>query len=153
MSFIKKFNFIFVLVFFVNIVFAINWFEWETNILTEDENSVIAPVSWDPLKWGIEDMWQSINWIIKPYINSSEDAKYYTLTYARSLVNYFLMFLSWIALVYLLYHWFLAVSAAGNEEQYNRWIKWIKFSIVSIVWIWVTWMIISMIYWLINWTI
>ena len=54
-----------------------------------------------------------------------------------------------VALVYLIYHGFLILTAAGDETQYKKGLKGIKFAAIAMVGIGASWLIVSAIFWLI----
>jgi len=74
----------------------------------------------------------------------------------KKIINYALWMLSLVALIYLIYHGFLILTAAGEEEQYKKGLKGIKYAAIAIVGIGASRLIVSFIFWLINliiWTI
>lgn len=68
----------------------------------------------------------------------------------QTAVNWVLSMLWFIALLVLLYWWFLMVTAAGNEDRYNTWFTILKQVAIWIVLIWVAWLIVSMIFRIID---
>jgi uncharacterized membrane protein len=68
----------------------------------------------------------------------------------KSAVNRTLWILALIALLVLLYGGFQMVTAAGNEEQYGKWMTILKQAAFGLVMIGVAWFIVSIIFWLVN---
>lgn len=68
----------------------------------------------------------------------------------KSAINWLLGILALIALIILLYGGFLMVTAAGNEEQYNKWFTILKHAAFGLVMIGIAWFIVSIIFWVIN---
>lgn len=48
-----------------------------------------------------------------------------------------------VALVYLIYHGFLIVTATGDDTQYKKGLKGIKFAAIAIAGIGASWLIVS----------
>jgi hypothetical protein len=53
-------------------------------------------------------------------IETHDTAKLETLTIIRNIVNYALGLVSLVALIYLIYHGVLVLTAAGDETQYKK---------------------------------
>lgn len=68
----------------------------------------------------------------------------------KSAVNRVLWILALIALIVLLYGWFLMVTAAWNEEQYGKWFTILKHAAVWIVLIGIARFIVSIVFRLVN---
>ena len=65
-------------------------------------------------------------------------------------VNWVLGILALIALVILMYGWFLMVTAAGNEERYGKGRTILKQAALGLFLIGLAWFVISIIFWLVN---
>jgi len=117
----------------------------------------------DPLRWwsymiisnketkGDNDNENSIKWIVDIWeISDHGSAQLSVLNIIKSMINYFLWLTGLVALVYLLYHGFLMVTASGDDTQYKKWLKWIKYAIIAIVGLWTSFFIISLIFFLID---
>ncbi len=91
--------------------------------------------------WGIQ--WSNEK------IEDHQTAKDKTLKIIKNLINYALSLLSLIALIYMIYHWFIILTAAGDDAKYKEWLKWIKFAAIALIGIWLSWIIITSIFWLI----
>jgi hypothetical protein len=64
----------------------------------------------------------------------------------KSVVNWFLGILWLVALIVMLYGWFLMLTSVGNEETYNKWRKVLRAAAIGIVLIGVAWFVLSLIF-------
>ena len=83
-------------------------------------------------------------------ITSFSQAKTSTISIINTLINYSLSLLAFIALVYLMYHWFIMLTAAGNEEKYSEGLQWIKYAAIALAGIGLSWLVISLIFYIIS---
>lgn len=133
---------------------------WNTStILTTDINEVIDTNVWnstisDPLRqWAFQavssDEWDYvIGWIVgnDNEITEHETALNRTLWIIKNIINWALWMLSLVAIIYLLAHGFIIVTAAWDDAKYKKWLKGIKYAAIAIAWIWLSWFIISWIF-------
>jgi hypothetical protein len=84
-------------------------------------------------------------------ITSHKEAESQVMQIIKNVINYALWLLSLISLVYLIYHGFLMITAAGDDTQYKKWLKWLKFAAIALAWIWLSWIVISFIFYIIQW--
>ncbi len=131
----------------------------ENYIFNENEQQVINTEGiQDPLRDGAYQMIDPATWDgqlsgvvgVGDKISSHEVAKNKTMQVIKNIINYALWFLALIALVYLIYHGFLILTAAGNDTQYKKWLGGIKYAVIAIVGIGVSRLIVSLIFWLLN---
>lgn len=94
------------------------------------------------LSWDIVGIWDKIS--------SHENAQNKTLQVIKNLLNYALGMLWLVALIYLIYHGFLIVTAAGDDTQYKKWLSGVKYAAIAIVGIGVSWLVVSWIFWLLD---
>lgn len=80
------------------------------------------------------------------YKTSFED----TMTLIQTTINRLLWALAVIALVYMLYCWFLIFTSGSDDKNASKGKKWISTAAIAIAWIGLSWLIISAIIWLIN---
>ncbi len=144
----------------ISIVFIFSFSKSNFNIIEDtnkiapsDPNNVINKEELpeeDPLRQWTEDImyWTNLKnpWSIKDKEKAQKD----TLTYIRDIINYFLALLWFFTLIYLLYHWFLMVTASWNEEKYKKWREWLKTATIALIWIGLSWFIISLIIYLVD---
>jgi hypothetical protein len=121
-------------------------------ILTEQESSVLVSEDIkDPLRGGAYN-------IVSPedgsglaagivgvgdQIQTHETAQTKVMDLIKSIINYALWMLGLVALVYLIYHGFLIVTATGDDTQYKKGLKGIKFAAIAIAGIGASWLIVS----------
>lgn len=67
------------------------------------------------------------------------------------IVNWVLGILSLVALIILLRWWFQMVTAAWDESKYKKWFTILKQAAIWIIFIWVSWFIVSLIFAVITW--
>ena len=82
-------------------------------------------------------------------ISSHQTAQIQTMNIIKNIINYALGMVSLVALIYLIYHGFLILTATGDETQYKKGLKGIKFAAIAIAGIGMSWLIVSAIFWLI----
>ncbi len=83
-------------------------------------------------------------------ITDHSTAKAETMQLIKRGVNYALGLASLVALVFLLYHGFLMVTAAGDDGQYKKGLKGLKTAMIALFGMGLSWFIVSMIFWLID---
>lgn len=128
------------------------------NILTsEQENAVSTTNVTDPLRAGA---YQAINaWdqnvpeavVVNVVgqgqeITSHSTALTNTLSIIKNIINYALGLISLVALIYLIYHGFLMVTAVGDDAQYKKGMKGLRYAAVALAWVGLSWFIISFIF-------
>ena len=131
----------------------------ENYILTEESEQVLhsSDIS-DPLRqwaygtidpeWWTGELWGVVG--VGDPIYTHQNAKYKVMNIIKSIINYALWMVSLIALIYLIYHGFLIVTAAGDDTQYKKGLKGIKYAAIAMVGIGVSRLIVSWIFRLIN---
>lgn len=135
----------------------------DTNIYNKELWNVInTQYDWNDISWPLNDWayrivkWEWWNWQLTWLVWTDEkitdysDALSKILRTIQNVVNYTLWILSLIALIYLIIHWFIILTAAGDDSKVKKWFKWIKNAFLAIAWIWLSRIIISFIIWLIN---
>lgn len=139
----------------------ITWAQFEvpgnpTIYTTEQEQAITADGISNPIRDGaffVVNSGDSGVWGIvssNTEIQTHETAKLQTLNIVRNVINYALGLVSLIALVYLIYHGVLVLTAAGDETQYKKWLKGIQFAAIAIGGIGLSRIIVSAIFWIIN---
>jgi hypothetical protein len=94
-----------------------------------DTNSTIIGVQW-----------------VNNEIQTHADAKLQTMKIINNFIDYALAWLSLVALLYLIYHGFIVLTAASDDSKYKEWIKWIKYAAIAMIWIGLSWIFISVIF-------
>lgn len=65
-------------------------------------------------------------------------------------INWLLAMLATIAVVICLYAGFLMVTSAWDEKKYEKWITILKYAAVGIAIVWLSWLIVSVVFWLLK---
>ena len=68
----------------------------------------------------------------------------------KNAINWILGILATIALVMCLYGWFKMVTSGGDEKKYGDGLKVLKYAGIGLAIIWLSWMIVSVIFWFIG---
>ena len=72
------------------------------------------------------------------------------LTTIKNAINWILWILATIALIICLYGGFLMITSAGDEKKYWDWLKVLKNAAIGLAIIWLSWMIVSIVFWFIG---
>lgn len=72
------------------------------------------------------------------------------LTTIKSTINWILGILATIAICICLYAWFIMMTSAGDEKKYENGMKILKYAAIGLVIIWLSWLIVSAIFWFVN---
>ncbi len=124
----------------------------ENYILNENDQQVLNTENInDPLRDGAYNIINPQGWSgtlsgmagTDTKISSHQNAQTQTMNVIKNIINYALWMVGLVALVYLIYHWFLILTAAGDETQYKKWLKGIKFAAIAMVGIWASRLIVS----------
>ncbi len=68
----------------------------------------------------------------------------------KTFINWMLGMLALIALVILIRGGFQMVTAAGDDAKYKKGFKILQQAAIGLVFIWVSWLIVSVIFWLLG---
>jgi hypothetical protein len=126
-------------------------------ILNENDQQVLNTENInDPLRDGAYNIVDPVTWTgtlsgvvgVGDKISSHENAQSKTMDVIKNILNYVLGMLALVALIYLIYHGFLIVTAAGDEAQYKKWLKGVQYAAIAIAGIGASWLIVSAIFWL-----
>ncbi len=90
-----------------------------------------------------------IAWVTDAAWTSKEG---WLITVIKKAINWILWLLSLIVLVLLLYGGFKMITAAGDETKYKEWFKILKQAGIWLAVVWLSWFIVSIIFWIIWWT-
>ncbi|MCF7834989.1 hypothetical protein K9M48_02945 [Candidatus Gracilibacteria bacterium] len=72
-----------------------------------------------------------------------------TMSIVKNIINYTLGLIGLVALVYLIYHGFLMVTAAGNDAQYKKGIKGLQTAVIALAGVGLSRLVVSFIFWII----
>jgi len=68
----------------------------------------------------------------------------------RWVINWVLWIMGLVALMFLIYGWFLMVTSWWEEDKYAKWFTILKHAVVWLILIGTAWFVASLIFWLIN---
>ncbi len=125
-------------------------------ILTENPQSVLNVQGiQDPLRDGAYNITQSevpsqtLDVVsADDKISGHQTAQIKTMNIIKNIINYALWMVALVALIYLIYHGFLIVTAAGDDAQYKKWLKGIKFAAIAMAGIGMSRLFVSFVFWL-----
>ena len=129
-----------------------------TTILNRNLDQIVnTELANDPLRdWTfviINDGTNSVDNIIgsdEPQIGTFGNAKNRVINILNTIINYTLGLLAMVALVYLMYHGVLILTAAGDEERFNTGLQGIKYAGIALAGIWLSRFVVSLIFYLID---
>lgn len=129
--------------------------------LTIWEREPSKPVVNEP-KWsgdvinGNIDGWSNglaniLQWILQfPERTDYTTPLWYALRLVQVSINWILWILSTVALVYMLYCWFIIFSSWTDDKNVQKGKKWISTAAIALAWIWLSWLIVSVMIWFIT---
>ena len=118
--------------------------------LLEDDRDSTAKMSWEVVSatdsiWSWSKvMWDESMWIVHlDQVENYDTELWYALSLIQITVNWTLWILAIVVFVYMLYNWFLVLSAWSDDKNVSKWKKWISNAAIAIAWIGLAWLIIS----------
>lgn len=127
----------------------------ENYILNENDQQVLNTENiGDPLRDGAYNMVNPVTWTGEIWglastdekISTHQNAQDKTMQVVKNIINYALWMIALIALVYLVYHGFLVLTAAGDDAQYKKWLSGVKYAAIAMAGIGLSWIIVSFIF-------
>jgi hypothetical protein len=116
-----------------------------------DQRVVVTNDIVDPLRDGTHNPWQGVQGLYyNGQILSFLQAENQTIAYIQRIINRALTFVGIIALLYLVYSGFLMMTAAGQDDQFKRWVKALRTSVIAIVWMALAGFLVNFILYLIS---
>ena len=151
MKLIKKFL---SLILWIGIIFSLNFsltqWLWTGNMNIVSDNPLHDPkIEWEHIPDNPTNNWwrsfnDKLNWIIKiPSPSDYETSLWYTMRLIQIAINRLLWMLSFVALVYMLYCWFLVFSSWSGDTNAKKGKKWITTAATALAGIWLSRLIIS----------
>jgi len=148
----KILTIILVLVWLINISFSSwEWWDETQEIYPTNENSIID-TDWldDPLRDGTRSAVNWVQWIIDENTETGDSNQNNVLKYVSKWINYFLWLLWLIVTIYIIKEWISIVVAWNNENIQKESMKDIRNYIIALIWIWVSYLIINLVFHFIN---
>lgn len=141
------------IVFWINLQYT-HWLETRDNYSDKWTQSSDRPSEWkigdttisdeNPIWNWSTSMSERSKWILQlPQPENYETKLWYIMNLIYVIINRTLWILTFVVLVYMLYNWFLILTAGSDEKNSTKWKGWIKTAIIAIVWIGISRLIIS----------
>ena len=115
---------------------------------------ILTICAWFLLAFSFAQWWwvTGVTGVVLPWTEDSIEAADDVLVVEtiQNAINRVLWILAFVALIILLYAWLLMLTAAGNEERFNKWRTILKQVALWLAFIGLAWIIVSMIFWLID---
>jgi len=143
----------FVLNLFSGVLTYANLNQWDPIIPHWNSNStpIISGNNVEEISQWSSSFSERLNWIVhlpEPWNYST--SLWYTIALIQILINRILWMLAFIALIYMLYCWFLVLSAWSDDGNAGKGKKGISNAAIALAWIGLSWLIVSVIIWFIN---
>ena len=126
-------------------------------ILTESDTEIIPPQDSDPMR---EWAYRSVVWTQKKVvveisesgkrIDDHDDATRRTVETIQRLINRALWLLALVATIVIIFGGIQMITAAWDDWKFKNWKKAIKKASIGIIWVALSWIIVSFIFWLVE---
>ena len=113
-------------------------------------------VSWNNVENNSISQWSNIfGDLLKGIIHVPQSDEYttslwYVIALIQTAINRLLGILAFIALIYMIYNWFLVFTSGSDDKNASKGKKWIWTAAIALAWIWLSRLVISLILWFIN---
>jgi hypothetical protein len=132
---------------------------WNTNTIlnTNIEATIDTNIGWstigNPIREWVRqiihsDDWNYVlTWIADSDVEITEHDTAFNriLEITKRIINRALWLLSLVALIYLIVHGFIILTATWDDTRYKKWMKWIRNATIALWGIWLSWFIVSFI--------
>ena len=132
---------------------------WNTNTIlnTNIEATIYTNIGWstigNPIREWVRqiihsDDWNYVlTWIADSDVEITEHDTAFNriLEITKRIINRALWLLSLVALIYLIVHGFIILTATWDDTRYKKWMKWIRNATIALWGIWLSWFIVSFI--------
>ncbi len=147
-----------ILIIFLVIFWSLNLSFWQytrddntKDIYTQDKNDVIDDSNLDdPLRNGTRSAVQQVGWVIDADTSTSEQSQWNVLKYISKWINYFLWLLGLLLIILIIFQWIKIITAAWDDNKQKEAFKNVKNYILALIWIWVSYLIINLIFHFVN---
>lgn len=132
---------------------SVLWFSWlfisstyatDTIVATDDDHFWDTDNLYSELSWSSTHIWINT-------IGTTQDTKWRLINVIKNAINWVLGMLSLIALVLCLWWWFQIVTAAWDDWKQKKWVSVLKHAAIWLVIIWLSWFVVTIIFWLLRW--
>ena len=122
-------------------------------VITDNPDQVIGAEirnSDDPIRDGSYIIWENTDGIYNAEeLTDTGTSREKTTNFIKGIVNYALWILGLIALIYMMYHGFLTLTAGADEEKYKKWREGVRYAAIALAGIGVAWFVVSGVFWLV----
>ncbi len=128
---------------------------WQDN-WTQGQQPVVKDPTMDDVNMSGIANWTNyetnkLQWILQfPEREQYSTTLWYAIRLIQVSINRILWILATIALIYMLYCWFMIFSSWANDNNAKKGRKWISTAAIALAWIGLSWLIISAMIWFIN---
>lgn len=92
-----------------------------------------------------------LNWVLQfPQKSDYTTTLWYALSLIQISINWILWILATVALIYMLYCWFLVFSSWADDKNAQKGRKWISTAAIALAWIGLSWLVVSAMIWFIT---
>lgn len=138
-----------------------NWDWWNyQSLISSNQSDVIVASSIENSRilqvWGQQWIAGEGSWISNVINSDSKTTNQATddvVSYISAFINWALWMAFFVALVFLIYNWYLVVTAAWNDAQYKKWISYMRYMAIWLVGIALSFFIVQLIFGLIFKTV
>lgn len=115
-----------------------------------DYTSEWTNTDWFSNPWG----WDNPDLQYNPLVSDSDKMAWDKLIHTiKTAINWVLGILSLIALALCLYAGFLMMTSGGDSKKYEKGVGILKWAGIGLAIIALSWLIVSLIFWIINWSL
>ena len=90
--------------------------------------------------------WENVDQDVDVRAGDEWPQEEWIIDWIQTVVNWALWLMWLVALIMLLWWGFLMVTAAGEDDRYQKWFKILKQAWIGLLLIWVAWLIVSIIF-------
>jgi len=118
---------------------------WQYSITTADNSWRYS--SWD---WFWKNFSDKVGWVWTIWASGADSTESKLLDTIQNAINRILWMLSFVALILCLRGWFQMLTAAWDDWKVKTWTKILKNAAIGLAVIWVSWLVVSFVFWIIN---
>ena len=125
--------------------------EWYQHKKQDVKQATLDDVDIDSIEQWIKYENDKQEWVLQfPKKENYSDTLWYAIRLIQVSINWILWLLATVALIYMLYCWFLVFSSWADDKNAQKGRKWIKTAAIALAWIGLSWLIVSAMIWFIT---
>lgn len=129
-------------------------FAWDrfgpTEPINTDELAEFSELEDDTLRLGAREISENLDGVDVDPVDDTTSAWERVTGSIKTIVNRALSILWLVALVYLMYHGFMVLTAWSNDDRVSKWMKWVQYALIAIVAIGLTRLFLSLVFWALD---